>query len=278
METIQITKQLITPSIAKAYLEANINNRKVSEVTVNRYINDMKNGKWKEDTGEPIKIAKSGRILDGQHRLLALVKSQCSIYFHVATGLDESVFDVLDTGKSRNASDAFQVAGIKNSNTLPSIITMCYHLQNGIKKGTSIKLTNAEVLKMYYDDEMFWQKITSQTNSYYESFARMINPSLIGGIYSHLYRISPELSKNFMDQLCVGINCSNIVNKLRNVLMKDKLALRKIAINHKIALIIKAWNIWIDGSNVKLLKFDTVQEEYPTAKKPKSELFTLTSN
>jgi hypothetical protein len=60
--------------------------------------------------------------------------------------------------------------------------------------------------------------------------------------------------------------------------MKDKLALRKITINHKIALIIKAWNIWIDGSNVKLLKFDTVQEEYPTAKKPKSELFTLTSN
>jgi len=45
METNQITKQLITPSIAKAYLEANINNRKVSEVTVNRYINDMKNGR-----------------------------------------------------------------------------------------------------------------------------------------------------------------------------------------------------------------------------------------
>jgi hypothetical protein len=63
----------------------------------------MINNKWKQDTGECIKISKTGRILDGQHRLKAVILSNCSIYFYVATNIDDSVFDVLDTGKARNS-------------------------------------------------------------------------------------------------------------------------------------------------------------------------------
>ena len=41
-----------------------------------------------------IKISKSGTILDGQHRLMAIIKANKGIWLHLATELDESIFDV----------------------------------------------------------------------------------------------------------------------------------------------------------------------------------------
>lgn len=44
METLEIKKQLITPSIARQYLEQNSYNRRISQPLLLRYINDMING------------------------------------------------------------------------------------------------------------------------------------------------------------------------------------------------------------------------------------------
>ena len=72
---MNITKKLITPSIAKGLLESNTKNRGINELVVSRYANDILKGNWKEDTGEAIKISKMNIILDGQHRLCAIVKA-----------------------------------------------------------------------------------------------------------------------------------------------------------------------------------------------------------
>ena len=117
---MEIKKVLITPKIANEYLKANTANRRINTPTLMRYVNEMLNGRWKTDTGEMIKISKTGVVLDGQHRLLSIVKSGVSLYFHIITGLDDKVFDVLDTGKNRNACDIFYIDGIKNANKIPS--------------------------------------------------------------------------------------------------------------------------------------------------------------
>jgi hypothetical protein len=76
---------------------------------VNRYAQDILAGRWKEDTGEVIKVSKSGIVLDGQHRLYAIVKANTPIFLHIAYGIDDSVSDVLDTGSVRSASDVFKL-------------------------------------------------------------------------------------------------------------------------------------------------------------------------
>ena len=119
---IQFEKELITPSKAKTYLEANTNNRNVKDRHVLKLSNEMKSGRWKQDTAETIKISKTGRILDGQHRLMAVIQSGVSIYFHVAKGLNEEVFDVIDTGSNRSAADVFKINHAKYESILPSII------------------------------------------------------------------------------------------------------------------------------------------------------------
>ena len=113
---MKIEKILITPTMAKELLEKNINNRNVKQPVVARYAKDMIAGKWKQDTAELIKISKTGLILDGQHRLLAIVKANVSIYFHIASELEDNIFDVLDTGSIRNSCDVFNIQNIKNYN------------------------------------------------------------------------------------------------------------------------------------------------------------------
>lgn len=268
MKTKEITKQLITPEIAKEYLELNTFNRKISQPVLLRYVNDMKNGKWKDDTFELIKISKTGRILDGQHRLEAVVKSKCSIYFHIAFNLEENIFDVLDTGKSRNASDCFRIAGVKSSNTIPSIIAHYNLLKSGKKSIAQLnfKSTNAELLNQYYEDVDFWQNVSRKTNNWYHAFAKIITPSFIGGSFAYFYTLNPTKAELFIDQLCTGVNITNnSIYLLRTKLILDKTSPRKLPRMLKIALIIKTWNHFVQGNNVKILKFDTMRDSFPVA-------------
>jgi hypothetical protein len=95
---IQFKKQLVTPDLAKVYLSTNNQNRNVKERKVNRFTHDIMLGKWKDDTGETIKFSKCGKLIDGQHRLLAIIKANKPINIHISEGHDYSIFDVLDTG------------------------------------------------------------------------------------------------------------------------------------------------------------------------------------
>ena len=105
---------MVTPRLAKEILEKNIYNRKISKSTVNLYAQQMEQGKWKSGTLEYVKIATDGSVLDGQHRLLAIIQSDTCQQLHVAYNMDKSLFDVLDTGKARNSADVFSIAKIEN--------------------------------------------------------------------------------------------------------------------------------------------------------------------
>lgn len=268
MENVQFTRVLITPSRAKMYLEGNISNRAIRKPYLMRYVDDMRNGRWVEDTAEPIKIAKSGRILDGQTRLHAIVLANASLHFHVATGLDDDVFTVLDTGRGRNAPDIFTIAGVKNSNTIPSIIAYFNLLEQNRRMNQQVnyKKTNAELLEQYQKDEVFWQNIARKTAAWYQSFAKILTPSVIGGFYAHFYKLNPLQADEFMEQLCTGINLSSKpIQLLRNKLMQDKMSIRKMQTTMKMALIIKSWNYHLKKQEPKILKFDTVSEKFPAA-------------
>jgi hypothetical protein len=265
---VEFKKVLITPTYAKQLLEANIANRRVKEPVVMQYSKDIIEGRWKEDTGEVIKIFKSGKVGDGQHRLLAIIKANKPVYMHIATNVDDEVFDVLDTGSGRNSSDAFRIMGIKNENKLPSIIQFYNLLLSGKRvysqKGT--KPTNTVLLDQYYSNEKLWQEISSRSFTWYIKFAKILPPSYFGGFYAFFLELNSAKAEEFMEQLSTGINITNpSINLLRNKLMQDKLAMRKMPATTKIALIIKTWNLFVKNQTVQLLKFDNFKEAFPIA-------------
>jgi hypothetical protein len=272
METnLDLKKVLITPKLAKELLLKNNSNRRITKSFVTTYANDMREGRWKGNTAEFIKIADDGDILDGQHRLLAIIESDCSVLFDTAFNVPKSVFDVLDTGKKRSSADVFSIEKIENytiiSATIKSYLVVSKNNNLSSKESlTSQRLTNTMILAEYEKRPEFWQEVACFSRKNYKRFAQILPASLIGTLYSYFYDITPEQSRNFINQLCSGDDISNSsIAVLRQALLKDKVSQRKMSFQDKFAIIIKTWNAFRLGKNYRIMKFDRDVEPMPRA-------------
>jgi hypothetical protein len=105
----------ITPSLAQSMLDRNMeNNRSISPNRVIQYANAMAEGKFLLN-GETIKFDRKGQLIDGQHRLLACVRSGTSFQAFVVRDLDHTVFSTIDIGRKRSIGDALHHMGASNS-------------------------------------------------------------------------------------------------------------------------------------------------------------------
>lgn len=96
--------KLITPEIAASLLETNTKNRTLRDKTVIQLADAIKAGQWMV-THQGIAVSQSGVLLDGQHRLAAIVKSNIAVQMMVSTGVGDESFMVIDSGLQRNISD-----------------------------------------------------------------------------------------------------------------------------------------------------------------------------
>jgi hypothetical protein len=120
--------ELITPKIATEILENhNPRNRNVSDSTVSAYATDMKNGRWTL-THQGLAFDENNDLIDGQHRLWAVIFSGKEIEFMVTRGIpvtqikngvEINSMDNIDRGRVRGAGGQMQLShGIKNGNTV----------------------------------------------------------------------------------------------------------------------------------------------------------------
>lgn len=103
----------LTPELATELLEHNGNNRPLSDVHVARIANQIRAGKWRFN-GDTIKIAESNNILDGQHRLWAVIEAKTPIETIIVYGIEEDAFATIDTlRKPRSGSDILALKGLR---------------------------------------------------------------------------------------------------------------------------------------------------------------------
>jgi predicted transcriptional regulator len=107
---MEINLEKITPVMASKYLENALQNRKIKKETVKQYSSDMKKGFWVLSP-QPIVFDESGKLMDGQHRLLAVIDSKTPIDFIVARNVPKTAIFGIDMGTSRSASDLFAING-----------------------------------------------------------------------------------------------------------------------------------------------------------------------
>ena len=105
----------VTPDLAASMLEANEANRNIRARVVSAYARDMESDRWLV-TGETIKIGHGGELLDGQHRLQAIIASGKTQRLLIVRGLDPETRVVIDTGAPRSGGDALRMAGIGGGN------------------------------------------------------------------------------------------------------------------------------------------------------------------
>lgn len=86
----------VTPELAERWLKNNGKNRSISIPHVKRLATAMLSGKWSLN-GQTICFDESGRLLDGQHRLSAVVMSGVTVEMVIATDVvDERAFQTYD--------------------------------------------------------------------------------------------------------------------------------------------------------------------------------------
>jgi hypothetical protein len=96
--------QTITPDKAKVMLRLNKGNRPIRQNHVKKMAEDMKAGAW-QITHQGIAFNKNGELIDGQHRLNAIIESGKAVTMAVTTNCECSSFTILDQGIKRSVSD-----------------------------------------------------------------------------------------------------------------------------------------------------------------------------
>jgi len=112
METQEFETRIatVTPEIAKGWLERNTINRPLRRTVIDSYRMAYERGEHIL-THQGIAFAKSGELLDGQHRLTAIsqMPKGFSVRMMVAANMDAIAFKAIDQGLRRTHSDVLRI-------------------------------------------------------------------------------------------------------------------------------------------------------------------------
>jgi hypothetical protein len=133
---VRIKVQKITPKKAAEMLEANTSNRPLSKPVVRSFADAMRRGDWIV-THQGIAFDIHGVLVDGQHRLAAVLEAEVPIETTVFTDVEPDTFDVLDTGKRRNAADVLAIEGEQSTTMLAAMVRTVWLYENRPDVGCS---------------------------------------------------------------------------------------------------------------------------------------------
>lgn len=142
MPTVVSAPVLMTPEMAAGYLASNKRNRPLRKARVERYARDMSEGRWQMN-GETIIVSDEGNLLNGQHRLEAVVKAGVPVWMMLTSGVSEAAFSTMDAGLTRTAGDVLGMKGILNFNQVAAVARICLNYKDGVSISTP--RTNLEI-------------------------------------------------------------------------------------------------------------------------------------
>jgi hypothetical protein len=135
----------ITPALAEYILNChNRSNRSVRRARVAEYAKAMTEGRWLL-TAKGISFDCDGRLIDGQHRLLAVIESGRDARMTVSFGEHPEAFDVIDTGATRGGADTLHAQGFKNTSALAAAARMVAAIESSSPTSNLVKLANDEI-------------------------------------------------------------------------------------------------------------------------------------
>jgi predicted transcriptional regulator len=249
----------IDPNHAGALLEANEANRNIRQRVVSAYARDMEHDKWLT-TGETIKIGHHGELLDGQHRLHAIIASGTPQRLLVVRGLDPATRTVIDTGAVRTGGDALRMAGIGGGNpyALASAARMLVLWQGGrLTHMTSgnrgeDRATHQEIVEAVTNRPDLLDAVHDATRDYQrigippgpQAMARLVLADLDAGdammFFDSLAGYATEGSDDPRAVLLFTIRQMRELGQLRRP-------------GESIGLIFMTWNAWRDKQKIKTL-------------------------
>lgn len=199
---MNIEMTTITPPMATLFLANNASNRKLNKQHVDFLADQMLTGKWQKN-GQTIVIADDGTLMDGQHRLNAIIKADIPAELGLCTGVAKTAMPTIDNGKLRSTSDILTMNGWANAALVGSAINLLHKFDHNQIMGFHTKMPNAAVmpavkLMAKKVDLGLLSKIVSKT-----SRNTRIKPVNLFGAF---YLIAAKYGENVVIEFCDKIN------------------------------------------------------------------------
>lgn len=241
----------VTPKLAGEWLAANKKNRNIAQNTVDLYARDMAANEW-HFTGEPIKFDANGDLIDGQHRLMAVLRSGKTISFLVVRGLVGSAQDFMDSGKKRSAADMLQLRGHANSTLLASTARFGLIIESGVRvAGQSVSKSE---IGAYLDANPDLVDVVSHASSAAKYMP--FSPTALAYSWLLLNRVDSLEAAAFFDSL--ANNATKGKGDPRNTLLRRmnsaKRADERLRPDDQVQFIVRAWNAHRKGADLHILK------------------------
>jgi antitoxin (DNA-binding transcriptional repressor) of toxin-antitoxin stability system len=152
----------VTPELARQWLENNFRNRSLDDDVVAAYARDMTNGVWVA-THQGVAFNDRDELIDGQHRLHAIVRSGKTIRLMVTFGLpsvieghEMTTMDAVDRGRTRSVADQLKIQhGLKDGAILAQL---CASLGSTCCGERTRRLSVGQTLDIYraYEHPLTW--------------------------------------------------------------------------------------------------------------------------
>lgn len=237
----------ITPQMAEDLLGKNTRNRNVSKVLVEAYARDMASNSW-QFTGEAIKLSKDGKLIDGQHRLLACIKSQTLFTTLIVYDLEPTAQDVLDTGRGRTFADVLALKGTTHANRTAAACRWLIAIKNGYRMS---KVSHSEQLDIFRRHDAINDSVHVVEGAY------GISQSLLAAIHYIGARLIDKepFASEFVSVFITGNSYDNCAaHSWRERIIRMKASQNRIGTSNMMIGSIHAWNLFSGGKEVKLFR------------------------
>lgn len=248
---------LITPEIAAEFLLKKTDNyRTVTQSVVNMIAASITKGQWKIN-GATIRFAKDGRLLDGQHRLLAIIKSGIAVASFVIFGLEaESDITIDMDGQLRKLSDHLSKTEDINCTLLAPVLKSLVTYAKGTFYSKSDRISGSSAVKILEDYPLIRQAVVKFSKK------NLITTASVLAVCYFIIRMKHpndvSFVNNFFDRLVHGdkLTEGNCILILRNIFINSKLRKETSGLQRKFvaAMILKTWNYHVN-TNPKKRKF-----------------------
>ncbi|MFF3762069.1 hypothetical protein [Streptomyces sp. NPDC002185] len=256
---------LVTPELAAELVARESHNRRVDQGHVAILAAAIQRGHW-QLTHQGIALDASlsdGAVVDGQHRLYAVVKADIAVPMVVFEHVPRETFSVLDTGRRRSSADALALGGESDPTLLASTVRHV-HLYRTFSEpswaGGRGRLTNDQVLEKFAEDPARY-RLAVQAGRIIAKHAFMIPTAAAVGYFITVEPSTPQTRVNeWVAGLTSGANLGlgDARLALRRALAGQRTRrseLRRRSTRGEVGLYLKAWNYWILGREVRTLRF-----------------------
>jgi hypothetical protein len=270
---VSVALESITPEMASKWLEGNTHNRNLRNTAVTLYARDMINDNWLL-TGETIKFAEDGSLLDGQHRLWAIIEADKTVQMFVARGLVPETQKVMDTNLRRSTGDMLKLAGYSNHMNLAAAARLAMTYEVGVparRRKSDAAPTHLETSEFVEANPELVEAVTAAMG-----YRRTIDmpSSVLAVAMWELKKLDEEMCQTFFDTL--SQNKTHGIGDPRNALIQRLSSARRasenIPQNAYLSMVFRAWNTWVKGEEMYRLQVSNSRDggliAIPTPIKP----------